>query len=154
MGMVPVILISSDCGGISTCMSVGFGGASELGSGDVHDGAGGGRGGSDGSSDGSGAGASGISSSLASIGFEMVASTSPISTSTVGGGVGSFDGVGSRVLLITLGSAVVSTVDDSSSGGDGGSGEGLLEDTSLRAGELTSIFTDDDRIRSRWSLSS
>jgi hypothetical protein len=42
----------------------------------------------------------------------------------------------------------------SSSGGDGGSGEGLFEDKSFKAGDLASIFTDVDRIRSRCSLSS
>lgn len=155
VGMDSVMLVRSGCGGISTCISVGFEGASEGGSDDDHGGAGGGRGGSDGSWEGSGgAGASGISSTLGSVESEVFTSASSISTSLVGGGVGSFAGVGSRVPMIIVGSADMSMAEESSSGGDGGRGEGLFEDTSLRAGDLASIFTDEDRMRSRMSLSS
>jgi len=48
----------------------------------------------------------------------------------------------------------MSIAEGSSSGGDGGNGEGLLDDTSLRAGDLISTLTDVDRIRSRCNLSS
>jgi hypothetical protein len=51
--------------------------------------------------------------------------------------------------MSTAGAVEVSITGGSSNGGDGGSGEGLLEDTSLRVGDLLSIFTDVDRMRSR-----
>jgi hypothetical protein len=51
-------------------------------------------------------------------------------------------------------SIVISIADESSCGGDNGKGDGLLEDTSLRPGDLFSILTDVERIRSRCSLSS
>ena len=72
----------------------------------------------------------------------------------MGGGVVSFAGVGSRGVISTVGPVEVSMADGSSSGGEGGSGEGLFEDTSLRVGDLRSILTDVDRMRSRWILSS
>ena len=48
----------------------------------------------------------------------------------------------------------MSIAEGSSRGGDGGSGDGLFDDTSFKAGDLASILTDVDRIRSRCSLSS
>jgi len=43
----------------------------------------------------------------------------------------------------------MSMAEDSSIGGEGGNGNGLLADTSLSTGDLASVFTDADRIRSR-----
>ena len=95
------------------------------------------------------------SSTLGSKGLGRLASSmSSISTSTVGGGVGSFAGVSSLCLVSGTVSVDMSMAEGSSSGGDGGSGEGLFEDTSLKAGDVASILTDVDRMRSRCSLSS
>jgi hypothetical protein len=99
-------------------------------------------------------GASGISSILGSGGLGVVTSASPISMSLFGGGVDSLAGVGSRGVVSIVGPPDVSIVEGSSSGGEGGSGEGLFDDTSLSAGDPRSIFTDVDLRRSRWSLSS
>lgn len=102
-----------------------------------------------------GLGASGSSSVFGSGGLGAATSASIISTSTVGSGEGSLAGVSSLCCLVSgTGSVDVSIAEGSSRGGDGGSGEGLFEDTSFRAGDRTSIFTDVDRIRSRCSLSS
>jgi hypothetical protein len=94
-------------------------------------------------------GASGISSTLGSGGFGVVTSASSISTSSMGGGVVSFAGVGSLGVVSIVGPLDVSMTVESSRGGEGGSGEGLFDDTSLRAGDPRSIFTGVDRNRSR-----
>jgi hypothetical protein len=94
-------------------------------------------------------GASGISSTLGSGGFGVVTSASPISISLLGGGVDSLAGVGSRGVVSIVGPPDVSITEWSSSGGEGGSGEGLFDDTSLRTGDPRSSFTDVDLRRSR-----
>lgn len=114
-------------------------------------------GGGDGFDSGSGAGASGSSSDLGSSpgGFgEQTRSGSPISTSMVGGGVGSLVGMSSLCRELGTTSVGMSIVEDSSMGGEGGKGNGVLAGMSFSAGDLASIFTDADRIRSRCSLSS
>jgi hypothetical protein len=93
-------------------------------------------------------GASGISSILGSGGLGVVTSTSPISMSLFGGGVDSLAGVGSRGVVSIVGPPDVSMTEVSSRGGDGGSGEGLFDDTSLSAGDPRSSFTDVDLRRS------
>lgn len=162
-----VALFKSSFRGGSTWRSLDSGGGSivEVGDGsaaveDDHGGAGGCMGGCEAPNEASGAGtwgagASGSSSSLGSEGFEALASSaSPISTSTVGGGVGSFAGVSSLCLESGTGSVDMSIADGSSRGGDSGSGEGLFDDTSFKVGDLLSILTDVERIRSRCNLSS
>ena len=152
--IVSVMLIISDLGGISTCNSEGFVDGSGAGVDDVHGGAGGGKGVSEFSEGGSAAGASGISSTLDSMRGDAVVSGSTISTSTVGDGESSFAGVGSLGFTSTFGPVDMSIMDGSSSGGEGGSGEGLFDETSLSAGDLASILMDEERSRSLWSLSS
>lgn len=103
---------------------------------------------------GSGAGTSDASSCFGWEILGIVSSGSVISTSTVGCGVGSFAGVSSLCLVSGTESVDISIAVGSSSGGDGGNGDGLFDDTSFKAGDLASILTDVDRIRSRCSLSS
>lgn len=101
------------------------------------------------------AGASSSSSVLSSTGLVSVASSaSPISTSIVGVGFGSFAGVSSLCLESGTDSVDISMAVGSSKGGEGGRGEGFVEETSFKAGDLLSNLTDVDRIRSRCSLSS
>ena len=103
----------------------------------------------------SAAGASGISSTLGSSTFDAaVSSASAISTSAFGAGDASFAGVSSFGRGIEAGSSVISIAEESSNGGDGGNGDGLFEVTSFKAGDLPSILTEAERIRSRCSLSS
>jgi hypothetical protein len=83
-----------------------------------------------------------------------VPSVSSMSTSTVGVGVDSLAGVGSLARASVPGEVDKSTEEGSSSGGEGGKGEGLFEDMSLRVGDLLSFFTDVDSKRSRCTLSS
>ena len=159
------VMTNSSFSGVSTLRSTDLGGGSaadlgdlgddSLGIADDHGGAGGCVGGFDASRGVSGAGASGSSSGFdGSGGFGSVKSASPISTSAVGSGVGSFSGVSSLCRVSDTGSVEISIAEGSSSGGDGGKGDGLLDDTSFRAGDLISIFTDVERIRSRCNLSS
>lgn len=103
---------------------------------------------------GSGADTSAGSSCFGSEILTVVSSESVISTSTGGCGIGSFAGVSSLCLVSGAGSVEISIAEGSSRGGDGGSGDGLFDDTSFKAGDLASILTDVDRIRSRCSLSS
>lgn len=128
------------------------------GAGGDHGGAGGCIGGCESSREVSGAGASARSSDLGSgfvsEGSGAASSTFSISTSTVGGGVGSLAGVSSLCLVSGADSVERSMAEGSSSGGDGGRGEGLFEETSFRIGDFASVLTDVDRIRSRCSLSS
>jgi len=159
------VVTNSSFPGISALRSIGLNwgsgadlgdlGDESLGVADDHGGAGGCVGGCEVSRGVSGSGASGSSSGFdGSEGFGSVISASLISTLTVGSGVGSFSGVSSLCLVSDTGSVEISIAEGSSSGGDGGNGEGLLDDTSLRAGDLISILTDVDRIRSRCNLSS
>jgi hypothetical protein len=153
-GLLPTLLLRSGFSGICTWRSTGCrGDPGELVV-DGHGGAGACCGGCKVRGEGSALGASGISSILESIGVGIVTLTSSISTSAVGGGVVSFAGVGSRGVMSTDGAVDVSIIECSSCGGDGGSGDGLLEDTSLSVGDLVSTLTDIERRRSRWSLSS
>jgi hypothetical protein len=149
IGTGPTEFARSSFAGISTWRLMGFEGVSEVGVDDGHGGAGGLSGGSEVRGETSEVGASAISSTLASVNFGVVTSASSMSTSTVGGGVVSLAGVGSRGVISTVGPFEVSMAEGSSSGGEGGSGEGLFEDTSLRVGDRRSIFTDVDRMRSR-----
>jgi hypothetical protein len=151
--LAPVMLVKSGFAGISTWKSTGCRGEPGVIVDEGHGGAGGLSGGCRVRGEGSGLGASGISSTLESIGFGSMVLVSAISISMVDGGVVSFAGVGSRGVMSIGGPVDVSMAEFSSCGGDGGSGEGLLEDTSLRVGDLLSILTDVDRMRSRWSLS-
>lgn len=103
----------------------------------------------------SSAGTSVSSSVLSSTGPASTASSaSPISTSIVGVGVGSFAGVSSLCLESGTDSVDISIAVGSSSGGEGGRGEGFVEETSFKAGDLLSSLTDADRIRSLCNLSS
>jgi hypothetical protein len=150
----PAGLVKSGFAGISTWKSTAdfdgvSEGTSEVTSDEGHGGAGGLGGGSVVPGETSEAGASGISSTFGSVGFGVVTSASPISTSAVGGGVVSLAGVGSRGVTSTVGPEDKSIADGSSSGGEGGSGEGLFEVTSFRIGDLRSILTEVDRMRSR-----
>lgn len=155
-------LCKSSFAGNSTWTSLESGGGPDVDLGDGsagvdgdHGGAGGCMGGCDDTNETSGAGASGSSSIWGSGGFGILASSaSPMSTSAVGVGVDSFAGVSSLCLESGTDSAEMSIAEASSRGGDGGSGEGLFEETSLRVGDLLSILTDVDRNRSRCSLSS
>jgi hypothetical protein len=152
---VPAGLVKSGFAGISTWkLTADFDGVSEgtseFTSDEGHGGAGGLGGGSVVPGETSEAGASGISSIFGSVGFGVVASASPMSTSAGGGGgVVSFAGVGSRGVTSTMGPEDKSIAEGSSSGGEGGSGEGLFEVTSFKIGDLRSVLTDVDRMRSR-----
>jgi len=156
-----LVLPKSSFEGISTCRSAVFGvrPVMDLGDGSAgveadHGGSGGCIDGCGASLGGSGAVTSGASSCFGSEALGLVSSGSVISTSTVGCGVGSFAGVSSLCLVSGTGSVEMSIAVGSSSGGDGGSGDGLFDDTSFRAGDLASTLTDVDRIRSRCNLSS
>jgi hypothetical protein len=154
IGLIPVEEARSGFTGMSTWRSVDFTGASAVEVAAGHGGAGGWIGGCEASGDWSGAGASGISSSFGSVAFGVVISASSILITIVGDSVRSLAGVGSRGLTSAASPVDKSIAEGSSSGGEGGSGDGLLEDTSLRVGDLASIFTDVDRRRSRCNLSS
>jgi hypothetical protein len=150
IGLDAALLARSDLTGMSTWRLTGFfDGVSES----TVDGGHGGAGGLFGEcvvpGETSEGGASGISSNLGSGGFGVVTSSSSISTSFVGGGVVSFAGVGSRGVVSIVGTPEVSITIRSSRGGEGGSGEGLFDDTSFRAGDPRSILTGVDRNRSR-----
>lgn len=155
-------LVYSGLAGMSTFMSTDFIDPSALGVGDCRAGEVAGHGGAGGCIDDcapsfivSAAGASGISSTLGSaILGAAVSSESAISTSALGAGDASFAGVSSFGRGTEAGSSVISIAEESSSGGDGGSGDGLFEVTSFKAGDLPSILMDAERIRSRCSLSS
>ena len=148
--------------GISTFMSTDFMDPSALGVGDCRVGEAMGHGGAGGCIEDcatsfvlSAPEASGISSTLASsdLGF-AASSASAISTSALEAGEASFAGVSSLGRGTEVGSSVISIAEESSSGGDGGNGDGLFEVTSFKAGDLPSILIDAERIRSRCSLSS
>lgn len=155
------VLTGSGFAGVSTSTSAhgGAGAETDFGDGSAgveadHGGACGWVGGHEASRGVSGLGASGSSSVFGSGRMGAETSASVISMSTEGSGVGSFAGVSSLCAVSGRGSVDVSMAKGSSSGGDGGSGEGLFEDTSFKAGDLASLFTDVDRTRSRCSLSS
>lgn len=154
--------VNSGFAGMSTFMSTDFMDPSALGVGDCRAGEVAGHGGAGGCIEdcatsfvGSAVGASGISSTLGSALFDAAASSaSAMSMSALGPGETSFAGVNSFGRGTEAGSRVISIAEDSSSGGDGGSGDGLFEATSFKAGDLPSILMEAERIRSRCSLSS
>lgn len=150
-------LLNSGFAGMSTWRSTDLAGSSKIGTGEsrADGGAGGCIGFGEASLGASTAGASGISSTFGSGAVGAAASSASfMSTSAAGAGDDSFAGVNSFGGGTDAGSRVISIAEGSSNGGDGGSGDGLFEDTSFRAGDLPSIFIDADRIRSRCSLSS
>lgn len=155
-------LIKSGFAGMSTFMSTDFIDPSALGVGDCRAGEVAGHGGAGGFIEVcttsfiiSATGASSISSTLGSATFGAASSSaSAISTSTSGTGDGSFAGVNSFGRGTEAGSNVISIAVESSSGGDGGNGDGLFEETSFSAGDLPSTLIDAERIRSRCNLSS
>jgi hypothetical protein len=109
IGLLPVVLVRSGFAGISTWRSTGSRGEPGVVVDGGHGGAGGLSGGCVVRGEGSALGASGISSTFGSVGFEVVASVSAISTSSiVGEGVVSFAGVGSRGMMSTAGPVEVS----------------------------------------------
>ena len=151
-------LLSSGFAGVSTSMFAVFTASSALGPGDCRGGeggAGGFIGASEPSFEGSSTGASGISSTLGTTSFGAVTSSaSAMSTSAVGAGDTSFAGVSSFDCGSGVESSMTSIAGVSSNGGEGGSGDGLFEVTSLSVGDLPSSLMEADRIRSRCSLSS
>lgn len=109
-------------------------------------------------------GASGLPSILGDIDFGLLSSSASLmSMSTLSAGVDSFTGVlsrageGSLTTESSVGSGEMSISTVSSSEGDTavGEGEGLLQIAScMAAGDLTSNFTEADRLRKDSSLSS